>query len=121
MLYTRTVTRGTCMTYIVRTCSNVRHVITGRPLSPSRDLNLHAWAGKLPQTGLPLLLGSSFGWFSSHTAAFQSFFVTGGCFGVAANAIFMLLVHPKEEALDKTFQCTFLLLQHLLYNAQETD
>ena len=33
-----------------------------RPLSASRDLNLHGWAGRIPETGFPLLLANSINW-----------------------------------------------------------
>ena len=78
----------------------------GRPLSASRDLAFHEWASRIPETGLPLVMGASFLWFPSHTAAFQTFFCVGGVFSFITNYIFIVHVHPKDELLDKSFQCT---------------
>lgn len=69
----------------------------GKPLSASRDLALHEWAGRIPETGFPLLLGGSFLWFSSHTVAFRTFFCISGSIGFVTTAIFIFLVHPRDE------------------------
>eukprot|EP01043_Picozoa_sp_COSAG02_P030350 COSAG02_NODE_1933_length_10319_cov_22.624168_5_plen_647_part_00 len=69
----------------------------GKPLSASRDLALHEWANRIPETGFPLLLGGSFLWFSSHQEAFRTFFCISGAIGFVTNAIFIFLVHPRDE------------------------
>ena len=78
----------------------------GRPLSAARDLNLLGWAGRIPETAFPLLLGYSFVWFPNHVVAFRTFFTIGGIFGFITNYIFIFHIHPRDELLDKDFQCT---------------
>ena len=78
----------------------------GRPLSAARDLNLLQWANKIPNTGFPLLLAASFAWFPTQEAAFVTYFVVGGCFGLVTNLMFVFLIHPQNDKLDTAFQCT---------------
>jgi hypothetical protein len=36
-------------------------------------------------------------WFASHAAAFRTFFVVGGVVGLAATAMLVLCVHPRDD------------------------
>jgi hypothetical protein len=82
----------------------------GRPISASRDLALHEWAQHIPKTGFPLLAAMAFvtpnAVFPTHIAAYQVFYCIGGVVGFVTCGMFIFLVHPKEEHLDKSFQCT---------------
>lgn len=78
----------------------------GKPLKPARDMNMYVWSYLLPQTGLPILLGDSVSWFPTHRQAYSTFWIVGGAVGIVAYVLLALLVHPQEEPLGKTCQCT---------------
>ena len=78
----------------------------GRPHAATQDMNVYVWATLLPVTGFPLLLGKSVSWFPNHQAAYSWFWLVGGCVGVLAYAILAMFVHPQEEKLDGSCQCT---------------
>ena len=78
----------------------------GKPLRPAQDLNFYNWGGLLTGLGFPILLGDSVSWFPTHRDAYAMYWIVGGSFGIVAYAILALLVHPQEEPLEKTCQCT---------------
>ena len=80
--------------------------LTGKPLNTARDLNLLAWASQIPRTGLPVLIGGALAWFPSHMVAFRTFWTIGGCMGLLSTAMLIFFIHPRDEPLDKTFQCS---------------
>ena len=55
-------------------------------------------------------VGGSFLWFGhgyhNRAMAYRTFFCIQGVVGFITTAIFILYVHPKDELLDKDFQCT---------------
>ena len=90
----------------------------GKPLSASRDLALHEWAGRIPETGFPLVLAGSFLWFPSHTVAFRTFFCISGAIGFVTSAIFIFLVHPRDEVSHNNTKQGLLHMQHATCNMQ---
>ena len=78
----------------------------GRPLNAGRDMCLYCCSSLVAATGFPLLLGKAFAWFPNHAEAYRTFWVAGGLVGVLAYAVFALMVHPRDEPLDRTCQCT---------------
>eukprot|EP01052_Picozoa_sp_SAG31_P019658 SAG31_NODE_1444_length_8321_cov_2.478716_8_plen_184_part_00 len=76
----------------------------GQPTAAARDLNLHEWARRIPETGFPLLLATSMTWFPSHLVAFNWYFLVGGTVSNIAWLIFITTIHPRDEPLDKDFQ-----------------
>jgi Na+/melibiose symporter-like transporter len=78
----------------------------GRPLNAGRDMCLYCCASLLCATGFPLLLGHAFTWFPSHVEAYNTFWVIGGLIGVVAYAMLAMLVHPRDEPIDRSCQCT---------------
>lgn len=78
----------------------------GRPHAAAHDMNIYAAAALLPVTGFPLLLGKSVSWFPDHQTAYYWFWLVGGGVGVVAYAVLALLVHPQEEKLAGSCQCT---------------
>ena len=78
----------------------------GKPLRAAYDMNMYVWGSLIPVTGFPLLLGKAVTWFPSHQLAYSYFWFVGGLVGLVAYAILALLVHPQEEPLDRSCQCT---------------
>eukprot|EP01051_Picozoa_sp_SAG22_P009995 SAG22_NODE_872_length_6726_cov_2.255923_6_plen_285_part_00 len=76
----------------------------GQPKAAARDLNLHEWARRIPETGFPLLLATSMTWFPSHLAAFNWYFLIGGTISNVAWLMFITTIHPRDEPLDKDWQ-----------------
>jgi len=78
----------------------------GEPLRAAYDMNMYVWGALVPVTGFPLLLGKAVMWFPSHEIAYSYFWFVGGLVGLLAYTILALLVHPQEEPLDRSCQCT---------------
>eukprot|EP01049_Picozoa_sp_SAG25_P009714 SAG25_NODE_989_length_4394_cov_2.452386_3_plen_315_part_00 len=78
----------------------------GKPLRAAQDVNMYRWGSLSPVTGFPLLIGTALNWFPSHDEAYAYFWFLGGVVGLVGYAILALLVHPQEEPLDRSCQCT---------------
>jgi hypothetical protein len=65
-----------------------------------------SWAGLIPNTALPILLGSTMRWFPSHLVAFRCFFLIGGSISALAWLVMLLMVHPSSERPGRLAQCT---------------
>ena len=77
----------------------------GVPLSAARDLNFHNWAWRIPETGFPLLTAYWMSTFPSHIDYFNVVFLLGGTIGNISWLMFVTVIHPRDEPLDKSFQC----------------
>ena len=77
----------------------------GVPLSAARDLNFHNWAWRIPETGFPLLTAYWMSTFPSHVDYFNVVFLLGGTISNISWLMFVTVIHPRDEPLDKSFQC----------------
>lgn len=77
----------------------------GQPLSAARDLNFHNWAWRIPETGFPLITAYWMSTFPNHVDYFKVVFLLGGTIGNISWLMFVTLVHPRDEPLDRDWQC----------------
>lgn len=72
----------------------------------NRDFGIMGWAGRISMTFLPIAIGQAMKLFPTHAAAYKAFYLIGGSISLAAFLVFALLVHPRDEPLGLSMQCT---------------
>ena len=78
----------------------------GRPLEPARDFGLMGWSGRISMLFLPIAIGQSLKLFKNHADGYAAFYLIGGTISALAFLIFAFLVHPLDEPLGLSMQCT---------------
>ena len=64
------------------------------------------WSARISMTFLPIVIGQAIKLFASHAAAYKAMYLIGGSISAGAFLIFALLVHPLDEPLGLSMQCT---------------
>lgn len=64
------------------------------------------WSGRISHLFLPILIGQAIKLFPDHAAAYKAMYLIGGSISAGAFLIFALLVHPLDEPIGLSMQCT---------------
>ena len=80
----------------------------GRPKNAGRDQSLQGTSGQIPGALMPIVLAAllSSGLFPSHLWGYRCFYAAAAVLGVLRLPLLALAVHPAEERLGRSLQCT---------------